>query len=300
MKKNIVSLILIVIAFGYEVNAQQSFTYNQYMNNLTPRLPVSSLLDRSPSLALTTRQQWAGIDGAPKTSIFTGTLPVTRHNMSAGAFVILDEVGVEKTTEVNFFFAKGVQLRERTWLAVSLNGGIRSYKTNYASLDLTDQAYRNDVNQTKGLLGLSAMIYNPEKYYLGFSVPQVNIGSEGFGVGDDTRNWGSTWVASAGYLRPIGTSFDFKPAALLTYSKDQKLLDLSATFYWMKQLGLGVNYRTSKETTGIVSYTHKHRIMMGYSYTLAGSGSEVSGMSNGSHELSLRVRFGKELSPKLL
>lgn len=300
MRKYITLLVLLMIAFAYTANAQQSFTYTQYMNNLTPRLPVSSLLDRSPSLALTTRQQWAGIDGAPQTSIFTGTLPVVKHNITAGAFVMLDEVGIEKNTEVNFFFAKGVQLAKSTWLAVSLNGGVRTYKTNYASLDPTDPSYRNDANQTKGLLGLSAMLYNPERYYVGFSLPQVNIGSEGFAIADDRRNWGGTWVASAGYLQPIGTTFDFKPAALLTYSKDQKLLDLSATFYWMKQLGMGVNYRTSKETTGILSYTYKHRIMVGYSYTLAGSESEVSGMSNGSHELALRVRFGRELLPKLL
>lgn len=299
MKKNIGILVLFVLGFIHATNAQQSFTYNQYMNNLTPRLPASSLLDKAPSVALNTRHQWAGIDGAPKTSLFTGTLPVEKYNFSTGVVVMLDEVGVEKNTEVNLFLAKGVQLSRKIWLAVSLNGGVRTYKTDYTSLDPTDPSYRNDVNETRGLLGLSAMVYNPEKYYIGFSLPQANIG-HGFSVSDDKRNWRGTWVASAGLLRSIGASFDFKPAILFTYSQHQKLLDVSATFYWMKQLGVGVNYRTSKETSGILSYTYKNQITAGYSYTLAGNRSEISGMSDGSHEIFVRFRFGKELMPRLL
>jgi type IX secretion system PorP/SprF family membrane protein len=301
MKKYTSILCLFVLLFAGSIQAQQSFTYTQYMNNLTPLAPAYSLLDQLPSASLITRKQWVGIEGAPKTTIFTGALPLPGVNASAGMFVCLDEVAVEKRTEVNFFFAKAAQLSARDYFAVSLNGGINTYKAAYSSLDPLDQSYRDDIRETSGVIGLSLMLYNPEKYYIGFSLPRASVRSFSPGSREGQRNWKNTWYVSGGYLQPLNETFMFKPALLVSYSKDQRtLVDASATFYWMEQLGAGINYRTSKEIAGMVSYTYQHRITIGYSYQLAGSAEVVSGMSDGSHELTLRYRFGKDPALKLL
>lgn len=301
MKKYIFSACLLSVLLATTTQAQQTFSYTQYMNNLTPLVPAHSLLDPSPSAALLTRRQWVGIEGAPRTTIFTGALPLPGINASAGAFVALDEVAVEKRTEVNFFFAKAAQLSERNYFSVSLNGGVNTYKATYSSLDPRDQSYRDDIQETTGIVGLSLMLYNPEKYYIGFSLPRASVRAISSGSEEDRRNWKNTCYISGGYLQPLNEIFTFKPALLVSYSKDQRTqFDVSATIYWMEQLGVGVNYQASREVSGMLSYTHKHRITVGYSYTLAGNAAEVSGMSDGSHELMLRYRFGKDLMPKLL
>lgn len=242
-----------------------------------------------------------GIEGAPRTTILSGALPFSDINATAGAFITMDEAGVEKRTEVNFFFAKAVQLSEHHYFSASVNGGLSTYKANYSALDPTDQSYSDDIQETTGIVGLSLMLYDPDRYYIGVSLPRASVRGVGSGTPEDQRNWKNTWHISGGYLQPLNEAFFLKPSLLISYSKDQKAqADLSATLYWMEQLGVGVNYRTTSEVAGIVSYTYQHRITVGYSYQLAGDASEVSGMSNGSHELTLRYRFGKDLVPKLL
>lgn len=304
MKQSIVLSILITFILLIGANdaaAQQPFSYTQYMHILTPRVTVYSLLDQSPSVSMMTRWQWAGIEGAPKTTVFTGALPLSNYNATAGSCVAMDEVAVEKRTEVNLFFAKSVQFSEHIWFGLSLNGGFYNYKANYSSLDPLDPSYQNDLNETVGVVGFSMMLYNPEKYYVGFSMPRTSVRDIGPRTEGDKRNWKDTWYATAGYLHALNEVFTVKPVVLLSYSKDQRTqVDASATFYWREQLGIGMNYRTTQEMAGIFSYIYQHKLSMSYSYQLPGRSGGVSGMSNGSHEVTIGYRFGKDLAPKLL
>lgn len=296
-----IALLFVLLIRTHHADAQQPFSYTQYMHVLTPMVPAYSLLDQSPSVSMMTRWQWAGIEGAPETTVFTGTLPLSGHKASAGAFVAMDEVAVEKRTEVNLFFAKAVQFGKHTWFGVSLNGGFYTYKANYSSLDPSDPSYKNDMNETVGTVGFSLMLYNPEKYYIGFSIPRTSVRDIGPRTESDQRNWKDTWYLSGGYLHTLNDVFVIKPAVLVSYSKDQRAEgDLSATLYWRGQFGLGMNYRTTQEVAGILSYTYQHTLDMRYSYQLPGHADEVSGMSNGSHEVTVSYRFGRTLTSKLL
>jgi type IX secretion system PorP/SprF family membrane protein len=172
-------LVLFILETGGRVVAQtQSFSFTQYMDNLTPLNPAYSVLDQAFSVNTMARKQWVGIDGAPTTFLLNGNIPIESINGAAGLIVYNDQFAIEHQTEVNAYFSKAIQLGQSDYLAVSLNAGIRNYIANYSTLDPSDPVFSNDVRETKPNLGFGVM-YFTDWYYLGISAPELTITSLG-------------------------------------------------------------------------------------------------------------------------
>src|ERR1700761_6877618 len=88
-KKHIQKLIvlLLIALFGVKEEGlaqSQSFSFTQYMDNLTPLNPAYSLLDQANSINTMARKQWVGIDGAPTTFLINGNVPIQSIEGAAG------------------------------------------------------------------------------------------------------------------------------------------------------------------------------------------------------------------------
>ena len=277
---------------GFTVHAQQSFTNTQYMNNLTPYNPAYSLINGQGNLNLLGRRQWAGIEGAPTSYILNGNLALKNIQASAGLVALQDKFGVEDQKEITAFFAKAITLSESTFLAASLNGGFQSYKATYSMLDSSDPQFQDDINENTGTIGAGLMLFNPEKFYVSASVPRVSIQSLGKGSVGQARNWKNTYYFAAGYLAS-GEEFSIKPATLIAYSANLPVLvDISTTVYFKNRFGLGINYRSTKEISGILSTWIGNNFSLGYSYQAAMGNSNISTFQTATHEISLGFRFG--------
>ncbi|WP_295772300.1 PorP/SprF family type IX secretion system membrane protein [uncultured Mucilaginibacter sp.] len=293
-----ITVITILIVNSVHVNAQQFFSYTQYMNNLTPLNSAYSLLDKNASLSALLRKQWNGIkDGSPTTFIFNGNMPIESMNAAAGLTVLNDQFFVEHLTEINAFFAKGIQLSEKQFLGVSINAGIRRYVANYSSLDPNDPVFRNDVRDNKPNVGFGIMLYSPDQYYFGVSVPELSIrdlGNASVQTADFFRNH---YNFAAAYL--FGKEDDdvrAKPAFLATYTKGVPFIaDMSMSVYVKNTVGVGFNYRTNNEMAGILS-VNSDLLKLGYSYQFGTASNNVGGrLGNASHEITLTYRFGSDL-----
>ena len=291
---------LLLIAFaGNGAKAQQFFSYSQYMNNLMPLNSAYSLIDKNGSLNALVRRQWTGIEGAPSTFIFNGNLPIEAVNGAAGLMVMNDQFAVEHLTEINGFFAKGIQLSQNQFLGVSLNAGIRRYVANYSSLDATDPQFRNDVRENKPNIGFGIMYYS-DHHYLGVSVPELSIRDLGNASAQRSDYFRNHFNFAGAYLfGKDGDDVRAKPAALATYTKGVPfILDFSTTIYFKELLGVGANYRTNNEMSGIISIT-SDILKLGYSYQFGTSSNNLGGrLSNATHEISLSYRFGQHLSTR--
>jgi len=291
-------LLMVLVGTGNKLKAQQFFSYSQYMNNLTPLNSAYSLLDKNASLSALLRKQWNGIDeGSPTTFIFNGNMPIESINGAAGLIVLNDQFFVEHLTEINAFFAKGIQLGEKHFLGVSINAGLRRYVANYSSLDANDPVFRNDVRENKPNIGFGVMLYSPDQFYVGLSVPQLSIrdlGNASVQTADFFRNH---YNFAAAYL--FGKEEDdvrAKPAVLATYTRDVPFIaDMSMSVYIKNALGLGVNYRTNNEMAGILS-VNSDLLKLGYSYQFGTASNNVGGRLNrATHEITLTYRFGGDL-----
>jgi type IX secretion system PorP/SprF family membrane protein len=289
----VICLLFITISIN-TVTAQQSASYSQYMDNLTPLNSAYSLLDKAASLNTLYRQQYVGINGAPNAFIFNGNIPIDNINGAAGLIINNDNFAVEHQTEVNAYFAKSVQLADNSFLAVSLNAGFRNYIADYAGLAPGDPVFADDIRETKASAGFGILYYT-DKYYIGVSVPQLTFRDLGEGSILDNNYFRNHYYFSAAYL----VTFDddnfitLKPAALASYVRGVPLIaDFSTTMYIKQMLGIGFDYRTNGEAAGIVSYNFSN-FHIGYSYQFGTSENNFSEFSNATHEITLGYRFGK-------
>ncbi|MDB5016303.1 MAG: hypothetical protein JWQ84_1135 [Mucilaginibacter sp.] len=294
INKNIRAILFIL--FGLvTVNAKaqtQAFSYTQYMDNLTPLNPAYSLIDNTGSINTLARKQWVGISGAPTTYIINGNIPFQSINAAAGLVVLSDQFAIEHQTEVNAYFAKGIQLGQNQFLAVSLNAGIRNYTANYSSLDPSDPAFANDVRQTKPNVGFGVMFYS-DWYYIGVSVPELTFTSLGTASVQNSNNFKNHYYFSGALITTIAEDIKLKPSLLFSYESGVPLItDFSGILYFKDVLGLGASYRLNQEMAGILTL-NLNQFHIGYSYQFGTSSENLGGINMPTHEISLSYRFGR-------
>lgn len=282
--------------------AQEATSFTQFHDNLIPFNTAYSLLDKAGSVNLNSRKQWTGIEGAPYTLRANGSLPIESINGTAGVALSYDKFNIEKLTEVSAFFAKAVQLSEHDFFAASFNAGFRNYIASYSEADAFDPSFKNDIRETVGTVGLGLMLYSPEKYYIGASLPRLSIRSLGTASSEDQRNYSNTYYFSGAYLFTLNEDIKLKPATLVAYSITyDTTADISATIYLKDRFGVGVDYKTTDEIAGILSVIINNNIKIGYSYQTGIGNQNIGRISNGSHEISIGFRISKKpLQPKLL
>jgi len=273
----------------------QLFTYTQYMNNLTPVNHTYSLLDNGNITALY-RKQWEGISGSPSTFLFSSVFPLENIKSATGITVMDDQFALEHQTEVNAYFAKSIQLAENNYLAVSLDAGIRRYTADYASLAPEDPTFNSDIRETRPNLGFGVMYYS-DKYYLGVSLPQLNLHSLGSASVESYTYFRNHYYVQGAYLfGNDGDDFRVKPAFLFSATRGiPAVADISTTFYIKEALGLGVNYRTNNEMAAILT-VNMDSFRLGYSYQFGTANDNISGFNFATHEITLTYRFGKNLN----
>ena len=77
-----------------------------------------------------------------------------------------------------------------------------------------DQSYRDDISEPTGIIGISLMLYNPEKYYIGISLPHASVRGLGTASPEDKRHWKNAWYVAGGYLQQLNETFLMKPSLL--------------------------------------------------------------------------------------
>jgi len=293
----VICFTLIALSFALDGNAQQLFTYTQYMNNLTPINHTYSLLDNNSNMSVLYRKQWVGIEGTPSTFLFSSAFPLGNINAATGVTVVDDQFAVEHQTEVNAYFAKSIQLADNNYLAVSLDAGVRRYTANYSLVGPDDPSFmNNDIRETRPNLGFGVMYYS-DKYYLGVSLPQLNLHSLGNGSVETNTYFRNHYYLQGAYLfGNDGDNFRIKPAFLFQATRGiPAVADISTTFYVKEVLGVGLNYRTTNEMAGILT-VNLDSFRLGYSYQFGTANNNIGGVNFTTHELMLTYRFGKKLN----
>jgi type IX secretion system PorP/SprF family membrane protein len=289
--RNFFLTVLFYSIFVIPSKAQQMFTNAQYMNNGIPYNASYSLINKSSEITLLGKTQWVGIDGAPKSFLMNSGLQFEQIKASAGLIFKQDKYGLDNLTSASAYFAKAVELTNGTFLASTAQIGVQSFTANYSQLDPLDPLFQNDINATSATIGMGIMLYNPDKFYFGASMPSLRLGQAKFATA-------SPLYLSAGYLQALGKNITLKPSVLITYaSKIPLTADISTTFYF-GTLGLGTNYNTNNEVSGIISYLISN-FKMGYSYQAAISNEVIGNKSNGSHEIMFGFYLGSRKTAKV-
>ena len=121
MKKIFIITLLVTMSF-IEMTAQQDPHYTQYMYNMNVMNPAYAGSKENLSGGLLYRQQWTGVEGAPKTATFSIHSPVGK-NVGLGLSAISDKIGPVDESNIYADVSYTLKLTENQRLAFGIKAG---------------------------------------------------------------------------------------------------------------------------------------------------------------------------------
>ena len=304
MKKGYLVLV-VLLSFAWNVKAQQDPHYTQYMYNMNVVNPAYAGSKESISGALLYRQQWAGLEGAPKTATFSIHSPVGK-NVGLGLSAISDKIGPVEENNLYGDFSYTINMGGESKLAFGLKAGATFQKIGLLS-DIGngytqqpgDFAFDENSNNIKLNIG-SGLFFYTNKFYAAFSVPNM-LKSKHLDITRNGQelNFGSEtlhYFLTSGYVFDLSANTKFKPSAMLKSAFDAPTsLDCSANFLFFEKYEIGATYRLDDSFGAMVNFAVTPSIRIGYAYDHVIS--DIKGTAPSSHEFMLL--FDLNLSKKV-
>lgn len=313
-------ILLAGLAIGFVKSyAQQTVQFSQYIFNGLAVNPAYAGYKQDWTLNLSSRLQWTGIEGAPKTSTLSVDGLTNSNNIGLGLIATSDRLGPQNTSSLYANYAYRLQLDENDTrrLSFGIAAGLVQYSLDGSKFNATDvgdgavpSGYESKLTPD---FRVGIYYYTPN-YYVGASVLNVLSGATNFidnpAVIRETRHA----YLTGGMLFELTDNLDFKPS--LMFKEDFKSptnVDLNAFMLLNKTIWLGASYRTgvtiwnknnlqngldkSDAIAAIFELKVNDSFRFGYSYDFTTS--KLASYQSGSHEISLSLTF-KSKKPRIL
>ncbi len=305
LKKGILILIVLFISV-WNASAQQDPMFTQYMHNPVSINPAYAGSRGTLNFVAMHRQQWVGLDGAPKTLTVSVNSPFTRYNVGVGLSLIHDEIGPIKQTGIYADYSYHLKVANKTKLAFGLKGGVNMYDVNLLNLVGAQNDNQLILYGARKLFlpnfGVGSYMYS-DRFYLGFSIPKMLQNS----LSDDenTLNYANKEerhiFVTGGFVVDITENIKFKPSSTLRMVSGAPLsAEFSAAVLLHDRIWVGGMYRLADSFGGLVKFDITNQLSIGYSYDMTQS--RLRAYSQGTHEIFLSYdvsfRNRKILSPR--
>ncbi len=301
MRNNYLFLGLILIALFYNKPSysQQDPQYTQYMYNMNVVNPAYAGSKETFSITALFRDQYTGIDGAPRTFTLSGHSPIG-NGLGLGFSAINDEIGPVEETNAYADVSYTIDFNNDHHLAFGVKAGATFQDIGLIDLDLQDFddiAFSQNVSETFFNVG-AGFFYYTDNWYVSLSVPNflsatyLDVNGREFGTEEQH------FFASAGYVFQLNENIKFKPSVFVK-SEFNSLVstDVNANFLFFDQFEIGASYRTEDSVSGLVGFRPTEWIQVGFAYD-----SSVSDINEPSYEafVTFNILFKKKtyLSPR--
>jgi type IX secretion system PorP/SprF family membrane protein len=306
-------VIAILLLFTVGVSAQQDALFSQYMFNPFSINPAYAGSRNSMSGVVLGRQQWTGIEGAPRTGSFALHSPFKGKNFALGFNAFSEKIGPSNNTGAFLTYAYHLKMGPGK-LSLGLRGGF------FSTASLGTLVYFNptDIHSGDNLptevspnFDFGAYYYT-NKFYAGFSAAHLNSRSVSASAGS-SLNSGTTsalvselnrhYMLSTGLAMVANPNVVVKPSLLIKYVDGAPInIDVNTSVLLNKVFWIGLSYRTSKSLVMILEYNITDYARLGYAYDYAVG--PLRTQLGGSHEIflgfDLNVSRKKAVSPRYL
>ncbi|MCC8425838.1 type IX secretion system membrane protein PorP/SprF [Mucilaginibacter sp. UR6-11] len=321
LKKYILSIIIILgLSKSY---AQQTIQLSQYIFNGLVVNPAYAGYKEDWTVNLSSRLQWVGVDGAPKTGTLSvdGVTDPDTKNIGLGLLVTNDRLGPENNSAVYANYAYRIRLNndDSQRLCFGVGVGAIVYTIDGSLFNTgssTDPAISPYLQNKLAPDFRAGVYYYSPLFYLGASALNLIPNAYPDPVSIFIKEV-RTYYLTTGFVIPVSSDVNWKPSVL--YKEDFKgPSNISAASYFLfgDILWVGASYSTSISLwnkpnlqgdlnkngalTGAVAVNITPQCRFGYSYDF-GTG-KLSGYQSASHEVSFSYSFkrakGRILSPR--
>ncbi len=288
--KRLLPLLLLLAAFNQSVQAQDVPVYSQKLTNsflYNPSVAGNTL----GSATLSYRQQWAGVEGSPRTMFLSLHTPFARHRFGTGFNVYQEKSGVNQNLFASGAFAYHLRFTDDKMISAGLSVEYINSKIDYTAIDVIDadddllNGNQPNANSVDFSFGLS---YSSKFFKLGASANR--LGSL-VGLSDSTSQFSQFYAAFVNFTLPVAGERDLlEPIVYLRkFANGTHQIDGGLYYTYKDIVTLGGSYRTG----GAIGLTAALRInkslLIGYSReVLSGDFSKSLGASN---EFTVRLDF---------
>lgn len=306
MKTKLPYLYLVVLIgglllFGTEAKAQSESQYTQYMYNTMSVNPAYAGSRGSLSILGLYRNQWVGLDGAPRTLDFTAHSPIGVQGVGVGIGFNNDEIGPTKESQAAASASYTLNMNEAGTLKLSfgVRGGVSFLDVNPNKLlwyDPNDHDLTLN-NHTAAIFGAGFYLYS-DKWYVGLSTPNFLKTTYYDDVEVSTASSQAHYYLTGGYVFDINDNFKLKPATMIKATAGAPVsVDVSLNALFLDTFTLGAAYRWDAAWGALAGFQVTDNIMVGYAYDFHSR--ELRHYHNNSHEVFLRFELGTRLKPKV-
>lgn len=298
---NLIVLLLFVSMFFVipTAQAQQDSQYTQYMYNTHSVNPAYAGSRGSLSIMGVYRNQWVGLDGAPKTLNFSAHSPIGVKGVGLGLGFTSDQIGPTASSIITADFSYTIPLEDDLKLAFGMKGGVSIWDVDPTKLNIfnpNDYDLRQE-NTASPVIGTGLYLYT-SKWYVGVSSPNVLKTQYYDEVQISTVNKRTHIYLIGGYVFTINPNLKLKPAILAKAVVGAPLaLDFSANALLNETLTFGLAYRLDAAVSALAGFQISDQMMIGYSYDY--DTTPLGNYNNGSHEIFLRFELGTRLRAKV-
>ena len=309
----IVTLSLLLM-FSTGLLAQQLPVYNHFFINPYLYNPAEAGAEGYTTLHLNHRQQWRGIDGAPVVSTLTFELPFNSRSGNLGIYLRSYDRGLLTTQDIMASFAYRIFLSKASTLSFGLSAGVTTNGVDMAAIDDPDDPVLSDFlnNNMQPAANAGLVLSTASGFNLGVSLPRLfsqeftfnqNFKNTSFSPFEEVfitayykKRYGKKIVTKRikGANRRVNIEGTYAPLQFYMIYRYSQLVDERIEAMLKLDLGdhvyVGASYRLNYGMTGMVGFNFGD-LSLGYAYEPAGE--QVSGFTNGTHEINLRIRFGE-------
>ena len=246
------------------VRSQEAIQLSQIHKVLEYVNPAYAFSKNNPSGNIIYRNQWTGVNGAPKTYAFNFHYPFHYYNIGLGATALKEQIGLRNTTRVGINLDVGVRSTEKSFLSMGLQGGIKHHHFN------TEEAvavyYEDELvieNITSPYLS-AGMMYFTRKFQAGLSmyllIPEK-----------DNQDYleNLSLNAHVSYYVRISQLFALKPVILYKQNTWRvNALDVGSFLLYKDVLWVGTSYRLRDAVIVSLDIKLTDKLRLGYSYDI--------------------------------
>jgi len=301
MKKLNIAFLFLVLLIQPVLSQQDPLSSHYMFNTLTYNPGIAGVSGMICATAIN-RQQWVGFDGAPSTTVFNISAPVSPFKIKSGIGLLVesDNVGFDKDINLSASYSYLIEAGAGK-LGIGINMGMVN-KTLTPTWEIPSGDTHTPASgdplipeNKESFVAFDAglgLYYKADKYYAGLSVTHINQPQIKFSKG--TPYISRHYYFTTGYtLQLPNPSLELLPS-LFAFS-DGKVTQFTITslIRYNKKAWGGVSYRAGDALIGMIGFELFNGIRLGYAYDFTLS--DISKSSNGSHEFMVNYCFDLSL-----
>lgn len=289
------AIILLAMGFAYSAKSQNQMQGSLYNLNGFSLNTAYAGLNKCTEGFLGHKSQWVGVDGAPQNTYLQAHTGFGK-NFGVGANVFRWSNGLLTNYDFSLALAHHLQVSKDLKFSYSVNMGY--FRSQFESGDVVafDPDFHTSQNTISdgGFYADLGLLLTHDKFEFGVALPRLlnsNLEYEGTQKAGSFEN--KTYLTVHGkYKHELTESIMLVPmVAYRSIPSHNGIVDITVGGVYKEMFGVNLGYRTRNGLLASAHYIHNDKFKIGYAYD-AGM-SNLNGISGGSHEILLGIKFCK-------